>query len=188
MRDKPVDSALIASMKRHGTWLAAATLCREYASFAYAKSPSPAIDPFLTRSLSPELAKAIQSPEYEKKVASDAHISRYPQTWATAKLNLKALSDAEVHSGMGTATGVPGRFAGYFEHVEMEQMVEAGLTPMQVIVASTKSGAEFLKAKDLGTLEANKWTDLIVLGASPLENIRNTRRIESVYIAGNRIR
>jgi imidazolonepropionase-like amidohydrolase len=58
---------------------------------------------------------------------------------------------------------------------------------MQVIVAATKSGAEFLKAKDLGTLEASKWADLIVLGANPLRDIKNTRTIEAVYIAGNKV-
>jgi imidazolonepropionase-like amidohydrolase len=188
VRDKPVDAALIDSMKRHGTWLAAATLSREYALFAYAKDPQLAVDPFLTRSLRPQVAKAIASPEYRDKMASDPHIGNYPRTLATAEKNLKALSDAGVHYGMGTDTGVPGRFHGYFEHVEMELMVQAGLTPMQVIVAATKSGAEFLKAKDLGTLEPSKWADLIVLGANPLTNIKNTRTIEGVYIAGNKVR
>jgi len=67
----------------------------------------------------------------------------------------------------------------------MELMVEAGLTPSQVIKAATRSGAEFLRAKDLGTLEVGKWADLIVLGADPRVNIRNLRSIEAVYIAGN---
>lgn len=188
VRDKPVDDALINSMKRHGTWLAAATLSREYALFAYAKDPKLAVDPFLTRSLSPEIARTIASPEYRKQVASDAHFTNYPKTLAIAEKNLKALADAGVHYGMGTDTGVPGRFLGYFEHVEMQLMVDAGLTPMQVIVASTKSGAEFLKAKDLGTLEPTKWADLIVLSANPLSDIKNTRKIEAVYIAGNKVR
>lgn len=188
VRDKQVDNALIDSMKRHGTWLAAATLSREYALFAYAKDPKLAVDPFLTRSLPPDIAKTIASPEYRKKAAADPHIGNYPHTLAIAEKNLKALSDAGVRYGMGTDTGVPGRFAGYFEHVEMQLMVEAGLTPMQVIVASTKSGAEFLRAKDLGTLEPSKWADLIVLGANPVSDIKNTRTIEAVYIAGNKVR
>jgi len=66
-------------------------------------------------------------------------------------------------------------------------MVEAGLTPMQVITAATRSAAQFLHANDLGTLEASKWADLIVLDRDPLANIRNTRAIDAVYIAGNRI-
>jgi len=66
-------------------------------------------------------------------------------------------------------------------------MVEAGLTPMQVITAATGSAARFLHAKDLGTLEVNKWADLIVLNKNPLVDIKNTRTINAVYIAGNRI-
>ena len=82
---------------------------------------------------------------------------------------------------------VPGRFQGYFEHVELELMVSAGLTPMQAIVAATRSGAEFLGAKDLGTLETSKWADLIVLGRDPLADIKNSRTIEAVYLAGNKV-
>ena len=66
-------------------------------------------------------------------------------------------------------------------------MVEAGLTPSQVIRAATRSAAEFLHAKDLGTLESGKWADMIVLNADPLKNIRNTRTIQSVYIGGSRV-
>jgi imidazolonepropionase-like amidohydrolase len=69
----------------------------------------------------------------------------------------------------------------------MELMVDAGLTPTQAISAATLKAAQFLKAKDLGTLERNKWADLIVLDRDPLADIRNTRTIDAVYIAGNRI-
>ena len=187
VRDKAVDNALIDSMKRHGTWLSSATLAREFALSSYAKTPGFASDPFFTRAVSPDVLKTIVSPEYLKKAAADPHMSQYPLTLKTEEKNLKTLADAGVRYGMGTDTGVPGRFAGYFEHEEMELMVESGLTPMQVIVAATKSGAEFLKAKDLGTLEASKWADLIVLGANPLRDIKNTRTIEAVYIAGNKV-
>jgi imidazolonepropionase-like amidohydrolase len=69
----------------------------------------------------------------------------------------------------------------------MELMVQAGMTPSQVITAATRSSAEFLNQKDLGTLESGKWADLIVLNADPLANIRNTRQIDAVYIAGNKV-
>ena len=69
----------------------------------------------------------------------------------------------------------------------MELMVEAGLTPAQVITAATGSAARFLHAQDLGTLQAGKWADLIVLDRSPLTDIRNTRTIHAVYIAGNQV-
>jgi imidazolonepropionase-like amidohydrolase len=89
---------------------------------------------------------------------------------------------------MGTDTGPMGRFQGYFEHLELEQMVKAGLTPMQAIVSATSTAARALKASDrLGSIEAGKWADLLVLGANPLDSIANTRKLDSVWIAGNRV-
>jgi imidazolonepropionase-like amidohydrolase len=66
-------------------------------------------------------------------------------------------------------------------------MTQAGLTPMQAIVAATGNAARFLGAKDLGTLEPGRWADLVVLDRDPLQDIRNTRSIQAVYIAGNRV-
>ena len=66
-------------------------------------------------------------------------------------------------------------------------MVKAGLTPMQTLVAATSNAARFAHASDLGTIAPGKWADLMVLGANPLDDIRNTEKIDSVYIAGNRI-
>ena len=129
----------------------------------------------------------LKSPEYQKKTAADPDHDKYPQFLAMAKRNLKTLFDAGVKIGFGTDSGPPGRFQGYFEHWEMELMVESGLTPMQVITAATKTSAAFLGAKDLGTLEAGKWADLIVLSRNPVDEIKNSRSIEMVMIAGNRI-
>ena len=66
-------------------------------------------------------------------------------------------------------------------------MAEAGLTPAQIIQIATRNSAEFLGAKDLGTLENGKWADLIVLSKNPLDDIRNTRSIETVMIAGRKV-
>ena len=100
---------------------------------------------------------------------------------------MKTLSDAGVKIGFGTDSGPPGRVPGYLEHWEMELMVEAGLTPAQVITAATENSAEFLGEKELSTLERGKWADLVVLNRNPLADIRNSRTIESVYIAGTRV-
>lgn len=185
VRDKPVDQELIDSMKRHNTWQVAATLAREVSLFIFAKRPDFLSDPFFTRGVSPEVLKTLASAEYEQKIASDPNLEKYREALEIGKRNLKALADGGVRYGMGTDTGVPGRFQGYFEHLELEEMVEAGLTPMQVIVAATKSGADFLRAKDLGTLQAGKWADLIVLAKNPVDDIKNTHTIQAVYIAGN---
>jgi imidazolonepropionase-like amidohydrolase len=187
IRDKPVDQALIDSMKKHGTWLQAATLSREASQFIYASQPPFAAAPFFTRGVSQNVVNTLRDPKYQKSIRDDPEFERYRPIFEMAKRNLKTLADAGVHYGFGTDTGPPGRFPGYFEQWEMQLMVEAGLTPMQVIVAATRSGAEFLQAKDLGTLEPSKWADMIVLERNPVENIKNTETIQAVYIAGNRV-
>ena len=63
-------------------------------------------------------------------------------------------------------------------------MVEAGMTPPQVIVAATSRAAQFIGLPDRGTLAPGKRADLLVLDANPLDDIRNTRRIARLYIAG----
>jgi imidazolonepropionase-like amidohydrolase len=187
VRDKPVDQAFIDSMKKHGTWQMAGTLTREASMFVYgADAPFLAL-PFFTRSVSENVLKTLRSPAYQQTIRSDPEFSSYRGFFEMAKKNLKALADGGVRYGMGTDTGPPGRFPGYFEHWEMQLMVEAGLTPMQVIQAATSSGAEFLNAQDLGTLQPSKWADLIVLNRNPMEDIKNTQTIRAVYIAGNRV-
>jgi imidazolonepropionase-like amidohydrolase len=86
---------------------------------------------------------------------------------------------------MGTDTGPPARFQGYFEHMEMHMMVDAGLTPLDAIRASTGVAADCIGMGDIGTLEPGKWGDFSVLTENPAEDIRNSHSMESVYVAGN---
>jgi imidazolonepropionase-like amidohydrolase len=66
----------------------------------------------------------------------------------------------------------------------MLDMVKAGMTPMQALVAATRNGAQFLRVTDTGTIETNKSADFLVLDANPLDDITNTRRIAAVYLRG----
>jgi imidazolonepropionase-like amidohydrolase len=66
----------------------------------------------------------------------------------------------------------------------MADMVAAGMTPAQVIVASTRNAAELMRISDLGTIAAGKSADFLVLDANPLDDIRNTRKINAVYLRG----
>jgi len=189
VRDKDVDQALIDAMKKNGIWQQAATFAREAGVFTYVKTPPFIDDPFFLKGLSARTVELLKSSDFQQQmIKADPEYEEFKTFLGRAQKNLKRLADAGVHYGMGTDAGPPTRFPGFAEHWEMSMMVDGGLTPMQVIVASTRSGAEFLKAKDLGTLEPSKWADLVVLDKNPAEKIANTRTIHSVYIAGNRVR
>ena len=90
---------------------------------------------------------------------------------------------------MGTDTGANliGRWQGYFEHTELELMVKAGLTPMQALVAATGGAARVMKLDQIGTIERGKLADFLVLNADPVADIRNTQKIDSVWIGGQRL-
>jgi imidazolonepropionase-like amidohydrolase len=93
--------------------------------------------------------------------------------------NLAKLNAAGVRITLGTDGNTP-----WGPHVEMEDMVAAGMTPMQVIVAATRNSADFLRLGDAGTLQTGKSADFIVLDANPLDDIANTRRIAAVVLRG----
>ena len=69
----------------------------------------------------------------------------------------------------------------------MEMMVNAGLTPAQVLVAATRNSAQILRLDELGTIASGKSADFIVLEANPLDDITNTRRIAKVYLRGREL-
>ena len=84
---------------------------------------------------------------------------------------------------------IPNRFfvQGFFEHRQMELMIQAGLTPMQVIQAFSRNNAEAYGIdKDFGTLALGKAADLLVLAKNPLDDILNMRALEAVYIGGRK--
>jgi imidazolonepropionase-like amidohydrolase len=184
VRDQPIDQALLDSMEQHGTWQVAGTLSREASMFAYGSTPPFASDPFFTRGVSAKTLELIKSPERQKTIPGNPNFKKYPAFFETAKANFKRLVGAGVPFALGTDAGPPGRFPGYFEHWELQLMVDAGLTPAQAIDAATRRAAMFLGAEDLGTLEPTKWADFVVLDADPLADIRNSRKIRAVYISG----
>jgi imidazolonepropionase-like amidohydrolase len=101
--------------------------------------------------------------------------------------NLKTLSDNGVKIVMGTDTGPPARFQGYFEHQELALMVVSGMTPLQVIQSATSNAADYLGLENIGAIKKGNWADFLILNANPLEDISNTKKLNSVYIAGNKV-
>jgi imidazolonepropionase-like amidohydrolase len=187
VRDLPVDAEFVRELKaRNGCYTP--TLMREVSTFVYGSTPPWAKDPFFLKGAGAVVADELSDPARQAQVqASGAYKQglKYKEALEVAKRNLKTLSDAGVRVAMGTDTGPAGRWQGFFEHLELEMMVESGMTPMQVIIASTGEAARCHgRAGQFGTIEPGASADLLVLDANPLENIRNTRRIRGVWIAG----
>jgi imidazolonepropionase-like amidohydrolase len=103
-----------------------------------------------------------------------------------ATLNVVAiLEEAGLGVLAGTDFGNPFVFPGFSLHEELSLLVEAGLTPAQALKAATTRPAQALEMSDsLGSIAPSQLADLVLLAANPLEDIRNTRRIEAVVLNG----
>ena len=187
IRDKEVDSETIALLKKRDICVCP-TLTREVSTFIYESRPAFFDDPFFLREADQAILQQLLDPKRQEAMRRSESAQRYKQALEMASRNLKKLSDAGVRIAFGTDTGPPARFQGYFEHMEMELMAKAGLTPMQILKSATSDAAKCMNAPGkIGTLEKGAWADLIVLDENPTTGIGSLRSIHSVWIAGNRI-
>ena len=186
IRDQDVDEELIDLLKARDVCVCP-TLMREVSTFVYESRPAFFDDPFFLRDADPAVLQALEDPARQQRTRESSSAQQYKVGLEVAKRNAKKLVDAGIRIAFGTDTGPAGRFQGYFEQLELKQMVDAGLTPMQALVSATSDAADCMHLDRLGTLEPGNWADLIILNANPLEDIRNTREIDSAWIAGNRV-
>ena len=187
VRDVEVDAPFIAALKRRNVCVSP-TLMREVSTFVYESKPAFFSDSLFLAHANKEWMATVQQPARMEAMRTSQSAQRYKVALEVAKRNLKKLSDGGVTIAMGTDTGPMGRFQGYFELMELEMMVQSGLTPRQALLSATRDAARCMKIDaELGTLEPNKWADFVVLDANPLSDISNVRRISGVWIAGNRI-
>jgi len=187
VRDKPIDDEFIFLMKARGAAYCP-TLTREISVTVYESRPKFFDDPFFLREADRDVMAQLLQPARQKAMKSSATARRYKAGLRIAMANLKKAADNGVLIAMGTDSGAaPERFEGYFEHLEMEMMVRAGMSPAAVLRASTSDAARSLQRQDIGVIAPERWADFVVLERNPLTNILNTRSISSVWIAGQQI-
>lgn len=188
IRDKEVDQDLLTKMKQKNV-IYIPTLSLDEYQFVYAGSPDWINDAFFKASLEPGVFEMITDKAYGEKIKNSPDYQRNMSAFKTALINLKKIHDAGIKVALGTDSGAfPIRTQGFTEHLEMELMVKAGLTPLQAITVSTRNAATALRIdQEKGTLEKGKKADFVILTANPTDDIRNTRKIESVWREGKEV-
>lgn len=187
VRDLPVDEAFIGLIKSKNVGYCP-TLTREFSTFVYGDTAAFYSDPYFLKEYDRATFAPLLDPASQEKVRNSQMAKTYRQQLSTAMANLKTLQERGVPIVFGTDSGIPKRFMGYFEQLELEMMAEAGLTPMQIIVSASKNAAQSLDLKDLGTISPGHWADFLVLEADPLVDIRNVRKISGVWIGGKEVK
>lgn len=186
VRDQPVDAELISLLSERDVCYIP-TLTREVSTFAYEEVPEFFSDPFFTREVEQSIISELTQPERMSRMANSSAAQAYKAGLEVAMDNVGALHRAGIALAMGTDTGPPARFQGYFEHMELNLMVQSGMSPLDAIRSATGVAASCMGRSDIGTLEPGRWGDFVVLGANPADDINNTKTLESVWIAGNRV-
>jgi imidazolonepropionase-like amidohydrolase len=183
VRDKEMDDALIASIVRHNVYVMP-NLSPEWSTYIEVPHWLKDGDPLMAliqRSVPQPVVERIRK-SYENR--SPAAVERTRTQYGILQRSLAKLAKANAKIILGCDTGLEDHPFGMSEQHELESMVNAGMTPMQVIVAATSRPAEYLKLEKMGVLASRKEADFLVLEANPLDNITNTQRISGMYIKG----
>jgi imidazolonepropionase-like amidohydrolase len=186
VRDQPLDDPFVAKLLESGVCYVP-TLTREVSTFVYATRPDFLDDPFFKKSAKQSEVDRVSNPQFMAGMAASPMAAGYRKALAQAQENLRIVQGSGVPVAFGTDAGPPGRFPGYFEHLELFLMKEAGLTPPEILQSATSIAAKCLGLEDVGTLTSGKWADFVVLTQNPLQDILATRSVRDVYIAGNRV-
>jgi imidazolonepropionase-like amidohydrolase len=186
VRDKEMDDELIASIVRRNVYVMP-NLSPEWNTYAelphWLKNGDPLMK-LLEESLSPPVIARLRE-TYGKR--NPAAVERTRAQYAILQRSLAKLAKANAKIILGCDTGLEDHPFGMSEQRELESMVGAGMTPMQVIVSATSRAAEYLKLDKMGVLAPGKEADFLVLDGNPLDNIINTQRIARLYIKGAQI-
>jgi hypothetical protein len=170
-------------MKEKNVFLAPALTTAE-AKFIYADKPNWLGEQTMREVYPAQLSAYLTDPVTTNKFKRNPDLAALRQEYATALKNLKKLSDGGVMIALGSNSGAPDTYPGYFESREMIAMVDAGMQPADVIKAATSVPASFLGDKDHGTLAVGKVADFLAMPNSPLEKMINIKDVGSLYLKG----
>ncbi|MCW3464002.1 amidohydrolase family protein [Chitinophaga nivalis] len=188
VRSKEIDVLLLQEMKRKGV-VYIPTLSLDVYNYSYAQDPYWLKDDFFKASLEPGVYGMITSAAYKEKIRKDPDLPKKIAASRMGLRNVKKVYKAGILVALGTDSGAfPERAQGFSEHLELELLVKAGLTPLEAIGVATKNAARVLKIdQTTGTLTRGKVADFIILAANPEKDIRHTRKIVAVYKAGKKV-
>ena len=186
IRDQAVDDEIIAKLREKNVCVCP-TLTREVSTYVYESTPEFFSDPFFLKHADPAVLEELKNPERQKGVREGKANAQNKKNLVVASENLKKLVDAGVKIVMGTDTGPPARFQGYFEHMELDLMAKAGLTPEQILRSATGDASDCLKLESVGVLEKGRWADFNVFGQDLMAGVASSKSLDSVWIAGERL-
>jgi imidazolonepropionase-like amidohydrolase len=176
---------LIAKFRRNGTWQAPTLVLLRNDAF-----PGPDTDPAaeaVLRYVPRTIAQKWKEARLEQsRFATSTEFALREKLLAQSMRMVGQMQAAGVGVMAGTDTAAPYVVPGFALHEELELFVQAGLTPKQALRAATKSPADFLgESERNGSIAAGRAADLVLLGANPLEDIRNAEKIEAVVVRGS---
>jgi imidazolonepropionase-like amidohydrolase len=186
VRDKEMDDALVASIVRRNVYVMP-NLSPEWNTHADLPHWLMDSDPLMTllRQAVPTAVIERMKQGYENR--NPAAVERTRAQYAILQRSLAKLAKANAKIILGCDTGLEDHLFGMSEQLELESMVNAGMTRMQVIVAATSRAARYLKLDHMGVLAPGMEADFLVLDSNPLDDITNTRRISAVYMKGLKV-
>ena len=185
VRDAEVDDELIELMLARDICITP-TLTREVSTFVYAERPDFFDDPWFRQTVADDVIEQLQDPQVQASYRTE-DAAYYRQALPLAEQNMIRLHEAGVRIAMGTDSGPPARFQGYFEHLEMQMMEDAGMSPMEVMRSATSVAAACMGLGDtIGRLDVGYWADFVTFSENPLASMDNLRSLEQVFIAGER--
>lgn len=188
IRDKAIDDEFVELMNQNKAWYIP-TLSVDEAFYLFAQQPEVLQDPFVRNALHPDLLKQYESEEWRsKQLSNKLAVASWQHGLRTNQRNTKAAIDRGVNVGFGTDSGaMPLRVPGFAEHRELELLVQSGITPLEALSLATGKAAQAINLSDRGVLSVGKRADLVVLNGNPIEDIRNTQRIHSVWQSGIKV-